>query len=166
MILVIILILLLVIFYIQQYLSYSKEFSIIQASISKITCTYLFEKNPIIITEPLVNPSILTSTLFKYLYIHKNQKSVDCFDTFMRIRTKYLVLFPEHDMTLQIAHPKTSKIIKSNNVNKIQYVDIILRKNQTMILPMYWWFQIPKDTKVNAIYLHDIISYVFGKLLN
>lgn len=155
MILFLILIILFFALYINKYLSVRSDIEILQASISDVNASYLFQKYPLIISEPLVNPENILKTLFKYLYIKTIFFNATNSNTYSQTRSRYQIIYPSlNNSVVKIIHPKYS-----SNEN-YPYIDIILKKNQILILPIYWWYKC--DSNCNCIEIYDVISYLFG----
>lgn len=163
-ILITILVILVVFVYITIYRKYSKTFTIIQSSIRTVTPSHLLEKQPIVITEPLVRPLDILHTLFKYMYVTKRQLLEITPGEFKRVKSKYMILFPnkrsEKHNTVHIVHPKYSHLLKDDKrLHEAQYVDIKLKKYQVLILPQHWWFSI-NNCNVTCFELYDILTFI------
>jgi hypothetical protein len=152
--------------YTHLYLQVNEEFNILNISISGIKSEHLFEKSPIVIHEPLVNPFDLTITIFKYLCVKTKHKQNVIAHEYQQVKCRYLVLYPrKNGHALAVVHPKKSKYLKSQSeesMKNVEYVDIKLNKRQVIILPMYWWYKTDIEN-YGGIEIHDIMSYIFGK---
>lgn len=165
--LIIVLFISILLLYIYKYFSSSQQISFLQTSISNIHLSHLLEKNPIIISESIVNPSYLLSTLFKYLYIKTYTNQIDDTD-FHLINSKYLILFSENPVHIELYHPKFHSYLKKNTEHSLKYtsfIDIHLNKNQVLILPMFWWFRVNNCQKINTIAIYDILSFIYQKFI-
>ena len=163
----IILIILLFLLYFKHYISPTKQFSIVQLSLSKVEPSFLFEKNPIIINEPIMSPLQLTDTLFKYLFVRKLQ-SLECTPSiFNQNKSRYAILYPRHrNDSIRIVHPKKSRYLKKatdESLKQIDYVEVRLMKRQVIILPMYWWYQVD-NCNFGCIDLDDTFSFLRKKI--
>lgn len=67
--------LLICIVYVRFIIQINPHFEIIDAPISKVNPQHLFEKQPVVIHEPLVKPADLLDSLFKYLYVYQKINS-------------------------------------------------------------------------------------------
>lgn len=157
--------------YIQYYTKFATSFDIIQSPIGKLTTDILYERQPIIISERLVHPSVLTKTVFKYTYMFMNAKVVsgDAFP--LQTLHKYTVVYNDNgDMPLNLVHPSNKTKLKpfhrfgsfkKSHVklhdSDIEFVTIKLKKQQCIIIPMHWLFQVDSPT-YNVIALDDPIS--------
>lgn len=161
--LIIILVTLVFLLYFKHYVSPTKQFNIVQLPLCKVDPSFLFEKNPIIINEPIMSPLHLTDTLFKYLYVKKVQSAECTPHTFIQIRSRYAIIYPRHrDDSIKIVHPKKSRYLKKGTeeaLKHIDYVEVILRKRQVIILPMYWWYQVD-NPNFGCIDLDDTFSFL------
>lgn len=165
-----VLIILVIMVYLKYYLAASNDFQIIQASITKVNPKHLFEKQPIIIDEPLVNTSSLTKTLFKYLYTFKREKNTIPSNVILQNKYKYMILSPQAhaSSTVYIAHPKHSMLIKNalqkpTMTHVKPLIAIKLKKNQCMILPLHWWYKTEHD-QFQVIMMDDLLTIILGKL--
>lgn len=167
--LIIILIVLIVLVYAKYYMSPNPVFQILQTSISKTKPSLLFEKSPIIIEEPLVQCADLLPSLFRYLYIVKRSYKTTPNNVLQQNKCKYMIVSPlQEDAIVQIVHPKHSRLLRqsttiNNTKHKIAFVDIKLKKNQCLILPLYWWYKV-NSSETMRIQLDDALSLFFGKL--
>jgi len=162
-ILLLILVILTFLLLLRHYDSPTHKFDIIQLSLSRIEPSFLFEKNPIIINEPIMSPIHLTETLFKYLYVKKTQSFRSDPSTFHQSRCRYALLYPRHaDGSIKIVHPRKSKFLidaTEESMKHIQYVEVKLKKRQVIIVPMYWWYQV-ENAHFGHVELDDSLSYV------
>lgn len=154
--LVIVLVLLIVVVYARYYLRANQEFQIIQASLTKVKPNHLFEKSPIVIEEPMVDPKLLLKTLFKYLYTFKRIGTPKQ-NVLIQNKCKYMIIWPtQREAEVQIMHPK------EKNREKALHLDVKLKRNQCVILPLHWWYK--TDSEMFAkIDLDDLISIILGK---
>lgn len=168
--LVILLIVLVVLVYTKYYLKPNPIFQILQASITKVKPSLLFEKSPIVIEEPLVRLQDLLDSIFKYLYIMKRTFVATPANVLQQNKCRYLLLSSRNeDTTVQIAHPKHTRLIRSSSSQSskqertISLVDIKLQKNQCLVLPLHWWYKTPTEN-IQRIQLDDVLSILLGKL--
>lgn len=156
--LVLVLVALVVVIYLRYYLSSNPEFQIIQASLDRIQPKHLFEKNPVIIEEQIVDPLILLNTLFKYLYTFK-RVSQPIPNVFLQNKFKFCIIWPTTTASdVKIMHPRDRK------KEKPMILDIKLKRNQCLILPLHWWYKTNGDAVFNRVTLDDMISLILGKL--
>jgi hypothetical protein len=154
--------------YIYAYLKTNPQFQILQTSISKIQPRHLFEKSPIIIEEPIVNPLDMVKTTFKYLYIRKKTKMINRFDVLTQNKSRFVILTPKQGGAyIQISHPSNTNAIKNMASAKDSksirppLVDIKLSPNQVIVLPPYWWYKVESSSQIQLIELDDMLSILF-----
>ena len=147
--------------YVRFVLQTNPNFEIINAPISKVNPQYLFEKQPLVIHEPLVKPMDLLGTLFKYLYIRSKHESTTPGNVYQQNRNKYIVLYPrKNGLSLHVVHPKKTAFLKDGTKESLKHVDFVefkLKKKQVVILPMYWWYKTNSE-KFGRIEIDDILS--------
>lgn len=135
--------------YLKHYFKSNSSFEIIQTPISKLTPSLLFEKSPIVISEPIVQPIHLTKSIFKYMYICKKEKNITI-DKLYTCNGKYCILYPtEDDAHIHINHP---------NHKEEKFQSVKLYKNQCIVLPMFWKFK-THDPNIHSIDLFDIFTF-------
>jgi len=170
-ILVTIIILLIIIIYINYYNKYKQDYQLLQIHLNKIDIDLLNEKYPIVIYDKIINPHDLLKTLFKYIYVFKNIFKIKPILPTIN-NSKYMLLWnSDNNIMINIINPKYYKFIswkKQNSfkisnhslndkeLEKVQYITISLKKNQVLILPMFWIYQ--TNNYINIIQLNDIIS--------
>jgi len=159
-------------------MKYAPGYKIIQSSLSNIDVSTIFEKHPIIITERIVNPLSLTTTLFKWTYALKQTYFVQEPHIVICSHHKYCILHNNGvDMMVNIMNPiykkqfkpyvsaygvvKSSKPLQESNA---QYVTIKLKKQQCMILPMHWLYE--ADRPHSIILLDDVLTIVIAVLIH
>ena len=115
---------------------------VLQTSVSNLTPQILFEKQPIIIEEALVDPLALLPTVFKFLAwgkpMHiKGDKGVALRQT----RTRYTLISCTSSTGGQADafHPKYTAVL---GTNQAQFITFNLKSHQVLILPKHWWFQV------------------------
>lgn len=177
-ILILIITILILVIYINYYNKYKKDYQLIQTHLDKIDLDILNEKYPIIIYDRIINPNDLLKTLFKYIYIFK--KFIKIKPIFPTINySKYMLIWNnDEDIMINIINPKYYKLISwkkinsfkiskyslyDNELEKVQYITISLKKNQVFILPPFWIYQ--SNSYINIIQLNDIISIWYNIFL-
>jgi hypothetical protein len=75
----------------------------------------------------------------------------------VRNSNKYMVVYPTERETIKIAHPKSKM-----RDGKYEYIDIIMNKNQLLILPYGWWIL---SNKCNVFRLDDFFSKLVSFVL-
>lgn len=179
--------------YIQYYTSYVKTFQLLQSSLDTITIDTVYERQPIIIQDRIVDPLQLTKTLFKWNYMFHTMTHIDArsdarsdahHDTTKIIKTnhKYTILYaPTMDIHLQLIHPKFHSDIKpfvhtslSNGGGYIVTSAVSLQdsrveyvtvklKKQQCIIIPMLWLYQTHDT-YDIITLDDPLSYCIGRM--
>ena len=131
------------------YLTPSATVTIIQSKISEFDVKLLFDKDPIILEEKVVDPSEILQAYFNYLYSIKFR--VQPTNQWSQNKSRYLIVFNAE--TLQIAHP-------SNKGSPIKnFIDIRLQPKQLMILPSLWLYKVKGGT---LFALYDIPAIVLS----
>jgi hypothetical protein len=170
-VLFIILIILIILKYIQFYSSFNNNYHIIQSQLYNIDYNQLNEKYPIVISDRIINPDQLLTSLFRYNYVFKTE-------TFSRINNvilntaKYSILFNnKEDYDINLITPSYRKSIewrkKYGHVVsflpltnlKLQMVTIKMKQYQVLILPPFWLYQC--DKKIKRIGLNDPFSKLY-----
>lgn len=137
--------------YIRFYFFPSKHFQILQTSLDNINISLLFERQPIIIHEHIKDADDITQTLMKYLYITKSYQSVKNI-TETHNQSRYLIIHCSSEKAIvSIKHPQ-------NNTE----VDVLLERNQVVILPHLWQYKIQGEARL--IHVFDISSAVIDKI--
>ena len=176
--LLLIIIVLVLCVYTQYYMKYVTGYKLVQSTLDKIGIDALYERNPIIISDRIVNPLQLTSTLFKYTYSFQQNHVVKTTDMVMCTHHKYTIIHNNaSEMTVHILNPifkksfkpftpSTGLLISSVNLNdsNAEYVTIKLKKQQCMILPMHWMYEANRPHSV--ILLDDPMTLVIFTLIN
>lgn len=171
-----VLIICIIIFYIQYYSKYNHEYTILQLYLDKVNINHLYEKNPIIIYDRIINPQQLLKTLFAYSYIYYSSFNIKG-STFVHSNTaKYLIIYSkDEDVNINILNPKYNKILQLKKSQKLltsklqfsslddaQYITIKLKQNQILILPSFWSFQ--TNENISCIEIQDIFSLIYFQI--
>ena len=165
-------------FYFQCYLIQPRKFEIIQTSLAEFKPELILEKQPIYLEDSVVNPADLFQTVFKYLYI-KHVLSISDQNLLKRNLSKFVMIYNDNDtnsINVKIIHPSIkpyvstkSMYLYSKNYNvctnnlldesfvdqlankDVKIVDVILKPNRCLILPINWYYQTYTD---EAIEIH------------
>lgn len=162
-----------VILYLQNSLKYKSDIKIIQSSVENINIDVLHEKYPIVIYDRIIKPNELLKSLFAYTFVTSRISPfvLNANDKLIQNMAKYVILYNEIlDVDIEIFHPKNN--IKFSKLQSIQafsdlasdvsFVTIKLRKNQVLILPMFWIFY--SKYPLQSIQLYDSISFIYEKI--
>lgn len=167
--LTILVIVLIVFLYVQYYAKYNTSYKILQTKLSNIDVNTLYEKYPIIIEDRLVRANTLTSTLFRYSYTSQSN-TIQKGSPFVNLAlNKYTIIYNiQSDMNINVISPfykKDFTYAYANNLfrsvtplaeSKVEYVTIKLKKQQVLILPMYWSYQ--TELPHHTIILNDPLT--------
>jgi hypothetical protein len=132
----------------------SDVFEVLQLSLDQFHGELLFEKKPIVITDKVVEPLSLLSTLFKYTYLYKHfdQQNTATYDTMMPNKAQYCIFTPTCD--------EAAVIIEHPNIKKFDSnLEIVLQRHQVLVLPFKWRYKVKQGT-LNLIHLHTILSCI------
>lgn len=135
------------------YLTPATNVTIIQSRVSEFDIKVLFDKDPIILEEKVVNPEEIIQAYFNYLYSFRFQLPPLPYPKWCYSKARYLVI--HNAESLQIAHP-------SNKGNPApNFVDIRLTPNQLVILPSMWLYKV-KGGSLTALYdIPSVLLYPF-----
>lgn len=164
--LVIVFLILLIILYLQSYLKPDNEYTIIQTYLDKLKIDTLYEKHPIIIYDHIYDPYTLLKSLFAYSYTFHTSKNYTANQIYIT-KSKFTLLHNDsQNTTIHLVSPKyklDTKKTMNEQSSDVQYVTVILKQNQILILPLFWQFECNQTCK--SIDLDDcitpIIKYVF-----
>ena len=156
---------LLIVVYFQYAFRVSQNINIIQLNLEKINLDILYEKNPSVIYDRVMDPSDLLKNLFAYNYISAKDILVSFQEgNIIKNMHKYAGLYNElANVEINIFHP--SNIINESCTfqdlgPEAQYITIKLKKNQLLILPMFWLYHCTYP--LQTLQIHDIFSRFFG----
>jgi hypothetical protein len=176
--LIVIFVLIIIIFYLQCYFKMPLEYNLLQTTIKSFKQDLLYEKQPIYIYDKLVNPADLFNTIFKYTYMYHTLSLSDSRYTKKNL-SKFLIIYNDTDdtpTTISISHPKSvksdflkSRFLKkhykiSNNHIHDNTIDVIVRPQNCIIVPMHWVYRTNLDN-ILEIHLHDVITSISSFLL-
>lgn len=149
-------VILVIICYIKYYTKTYPSLTFLQSTIDKVDFEMLNSKIPIIITDQIVNVYDVFSIVFNYQYTFITKMHV-IGSSWVRNSHKYMVLYPITRETIKIAHPKSNM-----KDGKYEYIDIILNKNQLLIIPYGWWVL---TSKCDVFKLDDLFSKLISYVL-
>ena len=172
--LVIILIIVFMLFYLQCYFKFPKDFSLIQTTLFDFTPDIYLEKQPIYLFDQIVNPADLLNTLFKYQYWY-HILSLSKNNFLKQNLSKWVIIYNDgfSDTTISIMHPEEAKkfqflpsrFIKKNyrlcqnSTVTNACVDILLKPKKNVFIPMNWMYKTNADNLLE-IHLHDPITCI------
>lgn len=176
-ILIVFIIILIISIYINYDLKYNDNFQIVQLSSNKINQDILYEKYPIIIEDKINDMDDFINVVMPYEKIYKNKFIYNKKNNVNQNLTNYLLIHNSNITPIEvyISHPRNANkfnwsssnsnnynisnyiVNNFNNINEIQFVKIILKPKQTIILPKFWLFTI--NGKVTLYSLFGFINY-------
>jgi|TARA_B110000977_G_C11074829_1_gene490771 hypothetical protein len=168
-------IILIFIIYFNYYTKYNKKYEIIQLTSNKLNQDILQEKLPILLEDPISNPSDFIHVLFTYEYIFKKEYDFSPNNFSNRVNQNlahHLIIYNFNDepISVYLSHPKFANKFKLNknnsfhyrisdyivddkdNINDIQFVKMMLKPKQLLILPSYWLFYLNDNAKFYSLY--------------
>ena len=121
------------------------DFTIIQLPLRSLTDDVILERNPIVISDSIVDCEEFISITFRYMYIKKTNITPNALFTINPYQ--YLIVHVKSDVNeVTVTHPKTgvSTIIK-------------LYPGNILILPWQWKYNI-KNKSIQLIGLHSLTT--------
>ena len=181
---IIFIIILLILIYLNYYYKTNTKFEILQLTSNQINHEVLHEKLPIIIEDIINNIHDFINVILTYEYIFKNKVQLNKSKFINKNLASYLLIYNTNDTNcnIYISNPKFSNKFKFNknnsfkylisdyavsdvnNINDVQFVKIILKPKQVMILPSYWLFYI--DNNIDTYFLSGICSTILSIYLS
>ena len=142
------------IIYMLCYYIFPKELTIYQSTLSDFNFNLLYNKQPIVINDKIVDMNILLDSWFKQNFINKNEIIND---KWIINNNKYLFIHSnDDDNEIFITNAKFNNIIPPTSEEKI--VNIKLHKNQSIIIPFKWKYYTEKNNY--TVYgINDYITY-------
>lgn len=168
-------IILIIIIYINYYKKYNNNFEIVQLTSDKLNQDILQEKLPILIQDPISNPTDFIHVLLAYEYLFKKELKYTKNKFSNRVNqnlSHHLIIYNsnEESISVYISHPKFSNKFKLNknnsfyyrisdyvvddedDINDIQFVKINIKPKQLLILPSYWLFYLNHNADLYSLY--------------
>lgn len=143
--------------YVQYYLSYKKEFEIIQVTLDNIQLKTLYEKYPVVIADQVYKTDDLLKTVFKYSYVFKKSVSIEP-GKLTRNDYKYMIITSDDNVDVKLINPKYKSNIKTTLAESdVQYVTVKLKEHQVLIVPALWYVH-TDNMDVLALGLDDFLS--------
>lgn len=140
--------------YVSHYTRVHESISILQSSVEKIDYDLLNQRLPVILTTQIVNIQEVFDTIFKYQYSFI--KSFTESNEWVQNKSKHMVIKPNNDVVVYVSHPKSH--MKSGNY---EYIHIILKQDQLLVLPYKWWVQFEN---CQTFQLDDVMSKIISIL--
>ena len=108
-----IIVILVLLVYTQYYMKHAPGYKILQSSLTNIDINTILEKQPIVITERIVNPLHLTNTLFKWTYAFQQTHVIKEPHVVICSHHKYTILHNNGaEMNVNIMNPIYKKEFK------------------------------------------------------
>lgn len=168
-------ILLIIFVYVSFYAKYNSNIDILQAYIDQLNPNLLYERNPIIVYEPIVEPRHLLTTLFKYQYTFSREYTTVPYFLYIA-HCKFSIVYSDNGNTIiQLISPtqkktmtwkpaKNNTYVSNDNIEdgNIPFIDIKLKQRQVLLLPSHWI--ITSTTPLQKIDLDDMTSRVYFQI--
>lgn len=147
--------------------------SIIQSTLNTFEENLLYEKNPIVLYDTIVNIEDLKHTVFKYQYLFNNSSHIIEHITYKN-KSKFMIIHNDcNDKTVVSLYSPTCKL-SPNPIRSIFYddhihpvtqgrVDVILHPYNVLCIPGYW--SCVTDKTLPCIYLSDVSHIIMCKLV-
>lgn len=140
--------------YISYYIRVHPSMSLLQSTVDKVDFDMLNSKLPIVITDRIVNLHDILVNLFRYQYTFIETPTDT--STWLRNSHKFAVLKSNSNDKVQVAHPGSKM-----ESGVYGYLDLVLRKDQVVILPYGWWLLAHNaDVYMLDDMVSKLISYV------
>ena len=135
------------------YFVYPSNITIHQLSLDNFNFDVLYNRQPIVIEDKLVDINKIISLWFDFNIIQYPIINSEWY----RTQFKYTILQSTEDTEILLSNPYTN--ITNNKPNEdTKLVLIKLKENQFIILPFKWYFH--KNKNIKIIGIHDIITYI------
>lgn len=145
------LVLLIIIVYIKHTIQINNTFEIIQTEIESLHPSMIDERLPIIISESMVNPYMLTKTTFAYRFLFTYNFKNESVGKLIKNNNKYLIMYHDSPTVIDVYHPNYEN---QDNL----FIQMKLKEKQVLILPMQWYYRCHSPT--TCIALNDILSTI------
>ncbi len=121
------------------YHIHSNTIIINQTTINKFDFHLLYQKNPLIISDHIIDLSIILESWFKYNFISTQLSSI--VNTWKQNNAKYCLLHNNNNFNIDI-HICTPNTKLENNIpiSKTKIVTITLSSHQFIVLPYNWFY--------------------------
>jgi len=147
------------------YFVYPHTLNINQTSIEKFNFNLLYEKNPLILTNHIVNINSIIDIWFKYNFIYSTKFNNQ---SWINNKSKYLIIHNSSNSEkteIHICNPYTNIDKNNNPCNNSKIISIELLHHQFMILPFNWYYFID-DSFINLYLIHDPITLLISSCSN
>lgn len=181
-VLALILVLLILMVYIKYYGKYNDGYEMVQTNLNQVNIDLIYEKNPVLIYEPITKPKQLLSTLFKYSYLIKFEYKINQPDIVVNT-SKFSIIYPIDTHTannetvfVNVINPSNRSKLKFKRLKNglkvsttpfeeanIDCITLKMKPNQVLILPSHWMFQ--STSEIQKIDLDDLFSYLYFKFV-
>jgi len=146
--------------------------SIIQSTLNTFDENLLYEKNPIVLYDTIVNIEELKYTIFKYQYLFQSSVHVMKHVRYKN-KSKFMILHNNsNDKTVVSLYQPTCKLSlnltrnvffdDSSNIVTGEHVDVILHPYNVICLPGHW--SCVTENTIPCIYLSDISHMLMCKI--
>lgn len=153
-VIIIIIIITLVYIVLSFYLKHNDRLDIAQCRLADLSMDLLYEKTPVIVSEQLMDPTHLLSSLFRYSYAYSRRALVRSGESYT-CRSKFTVMWcGTNDTQLDLiaaSSPRPDDVRVFYECPGAEFVTVKLRRNQAMILPPHWSVIVTSDVSVLEI---------------
>lgn len=168
--------------YVTHYLRFSREYAMELTWLRDTGPATLASRVPVFIMDRVVDDDALARTLFRYAHVSRRTPPEPTGDRRLRLNTaKYCVLLnPSGDapLRLNLVNPRFSPEVVTRPAaaprdchfsrrispytavpRGVRYVEVVLHPRQSLILPMWWYWQPAGAAAPRATYYHDPVSW-------
>jgi len=155
-------ILLFVILYAYCYFVYPRHISIIQASLSEFNFNMLLERQPLVIQDNIKDIFTVLNSWFSINIIEDLE-----FDQnrLWNINFhKYLYCYSTEDTEI-LLYKAGNTVTGDTPDNTKPVIPIKLKKNQSLIIPYRWYYNIKNINSIKLYGIHDYVTYILDIII-
>jgi len=143
--LIVLVIALFIAFYSYCYTRVPHVVQIIQVSLSQLKPSHLLEKQPIVISEPIVDPMSLIDSVFKFISFSPKTAAHKTGHKLTQTDSRYTLISCKQEGLVDVFHPKFTNVM---NTPRAEFITFKLAPSQVLILPKKWWYQVKGDCTI------------------
>lgn len=142
------------------YHYHPKTITINQTTIQNFNFNLLYQKNPIVIVDNIINLNDVLNLWFKYNFIYALK---DIQNNWKQSNAKYSILHNNSNskIELHICNPHV-KINNKMPTSDSKIITINLSENQFIILPFKWYYYLENNLEI--INIHDVYTMALSQL--
>lgn len=159
----IIIFIIIILLYIYCYFIYPSSIIILQSTLNNFDFNLLLQRQPLVIGDKIIDIDKIINLWFSPNIINYDIKNINI-NNWNKNNHKYLFIYSLDNIEI-LLYQAGQKFINDIPDEKEPILAIKLKKNQSLIIPFKWYYNIKNNNNIKVIGIHDYITYIINYII-